>query len=213
MNIKKIIAALFLCLSTFSAFSQITYFDKLEQLPKYSGMSLSYALKMKKYATLVAMKIIPVYEDVDFEYLREARMLGKNFYDKPDLLLPPGCGSIKDIYAPGELMFCAASANKERNTVQFRKAILFFNSSNKMKLHIPLYIETKIPDPKEVDVLYYGTIIITYTGNDFKIKSIKVIDEYDEALEELNKLNTNKKKQINLVRSEWVPYKPDPLRK
>lgn len=62
----------------------------------------------------------------------------------------------------------------------------FFHSDKRLALYLPTNFKFTVPEDEHF--AYIGTIVYHFTGDDFTLKSIEVIDEYDEAQEEFNKL-------------------------
>ncbi len=65
----------------------------------------------------------------------------------------------------------------------------YFNSSTKMELRLPISYNIQVPEGE--NFLYIGTLVYEFEGDDFSLKGITILDEYEEAQEFLNKLIKN----------------------
>ncbi|MBD5440202.1 MAG: hypothetical protein HDR33_04175 [Treponema sp.] len=140
------------------------------------------------------------------ERVKKFRDLGSQFAEKENIYRPFGSAD-KIFYSDGEV-FCTtipfADSDKKRITSQrdnvknkddniimwYNYMPYYFNGSSKMKLMLPISYNIQVPEGE--NFLYVGTLVYEYEGDDFSLKGITILDEYDEAQEELNRLFKNK---------------------
>lgn len=84
--------------------------------------------------------------------------------------------------------------DRNRKIELHRVRIRYLDSAS-LCYDVPLMIEVTIP--KNAEYVYIGTFICEIVGDDFTLKSVTRIDEYDEAQEELN---TILGKTVTLIR-------------
>lgn len=202
---KRAFAVLICLLSVFSVYAEKFSYDEKESVEKeiplilaIGGQGSKYVLKSKKGVGVVG-KVVVKYNG-DLERVKEFRELGSEFAEKEDLYKPFGLAD-KMLLSSGEI-FCSAFAvdGKHKITSEMKPArdennypltvydyiTYYFNGSNKMKLILP--ISYNIEAPAGEKFLYIGTLVYEFEGDDFSFKRLTILDEYDEAQKELNKL-------------------------
>ena len=221
---KRVAIALICLLSVFFAHAEKYSYDANEDAIKEASGTLilgggsKFFQKPKNFEKAVAVlgKVIVKYNG-DLERVKTFRDLGSRFAEKENIYRPFGVAD-KIFYSEGEV-FCTAidfinSAEKritsQRDSLKNRDdnaAIwydtisYYFNGSNKMKLQLPISYNIQVPEGE--NFLYVGTLVYEFEGDDFSLKRITILDEYDEAQEELNRLFKNK--SYKLCRVELNP--------
>ena len=210
---KRVTIALICLLSVFFAHAEKYYYDSGEDAKKVIesgrlviGGGSKFFQKPKNFERAVAVfgKVIVKYNG-DLERVKKCSDLGRQFAESDNIYAPFGTAD-KEFYSEGEV-FCTAipfdDSDKKRITSrEGRYMLYFFNGSSKMELRLP--ISYNIPEvPEGENFLYVGTLVYEYEGDDFSLKGITILDEYDEAQEELNRLFKNK--SYKLCRVELNP--------
>lgn len=197
---KRVAITLICLLSVFFANAEKYYYDSGEDAQKeiesgiiYAGGGSKFFTKPKNFERAAAVfgKITVKYNG-DLERIKKFRDLGSKFAEKKNIYDPFG-GSDKMFYSEGEV-FCSAlpfdDSDKKRITSQEGIYMLYyFNGSSKMELRLPISYNIQVPEGE--NFLYVGTLVYEYEGDDFSLKGITILDEYDEAQEELNRLFKN----------------------
>lgn len=211
---KRVAIALIFLLSVFSVNAEDYSYDSLEDAKKVGESGLlvigggsKFFTKPKNFGKAVAIfgKVTVKYNG-DLERVKKFRDLGSQFAEKENIYRPFGSAD-KIFYSDGEV-FCTtipfADSDKKRITSQrdnvknkddniimwYNYMPYYFNGSSKMKLMLPISYNIQVPEGE--NFLYVGTLVYEYEGDDFSLKGITILDEYDEAQEELNRLFKNK---------------------
>lgn len=210
---KRAFAVLICLLSVFSVYAEKYSYDKLEDVKKedqgtvvIGDQGAKLALNYENCVGVVG-KVVVKYNG-DLERVKEFRDLGSEFAEKESLYRPFGLFADKNLYSDGEI-FCTTfllNDSKDRITYRSKKnkylekigvdedpengmfdyMIYYFNGSNKMKLYLPIKHNVRVPAGEKF--LYIGTLVYEFEGDDFSFKRLTILDEYDEAQKELNKL-------------------------
>lgn len=216
-NKKNLLVLIILVLSSCCYSASSIDFNKNEKVAQgWQTDAIKNARKKAFGNGIIAVKIKVEFEDVDFEFLKKSRGLGSKFADLPDVIYRVrGYYGKTDRWNNGELVFLAGYNSfsgpyylKRQKTIQLDDVSYFFNQSNKMELVLPIRLQADIP-PDNTDIIYVGTIVYKFKGNELKLVSVKVIDEFDEAQKKLDELSPDIK--LNLCRVEWRPYDPDDM--
>lgn len=198
---KRVAITLICLLSVFSAHAEKYYYDSGEDAKKVieSGLLVigggsKFFTKPKNFERAVAIfgKVTVKYNG-DLERVKKFRDLGSQFAEMDSIYDPIGTAD-KIFYSDGEV-FCSAmvftDSDKKRITSQEGRYMpYYFNGSSKMELRLPISYDIQVPEGE--NFLYIGTLVYEYEGDDFSLKRITIVDEYDEAQEELNRLFKNK---------------------
>lgn len=209
---KRAAITLICLLSVFFAHAEKYYYDSGENAQKeiesgrlVIGGGSKFFSKPKNFERAVAVfgKVIVKYNG-DLERIKKFRDLGSQFAEKENIYAPFGTAD-KMFYSEKEV-FCSAipfddSDKKRITSKEGRYMLYYFNGSSKMELRLPISYNIQVPEGE--NFLYVGTLVYEYEGDDFSLKRIIILDEYDEAQEELNKLFKNK--SYKLCRVELNP--------
>lgn len=150
------------------------------------GKGIKGAKKSTKGVGAVG-KIKVVY-DGDLDFLLQTRN-AKSSELNPDRYSFPGAPE-KEYYESNEIFCNLVSFTKNTREVSLSSANTtpeyYFYSDRRMKLYLPADFSFTVPEGEQF--VYLGTIVYHFTGDDFTLKSIEILDEYDEAQEEFNKM-------------------------
>lgn len=158
----------------------------------------------KKGVCCYVGKIIVNFDkNMDRDFIYQTRAVSEKLRNRPDRFYPQVGAGPEYTFNFGENFCLGTYTNKERK-LRLSKYTCYISGSRKAHFPLPLYLEAEVPEGE--GVVYLGTVIYDVSSEDFTIKSIRVVDEYDEAREYLTGISG--KKQYDLCRVEWKPYEP-----
>lgn len=227
---KKNILTLLTCFAfAFSVYAETFAYDANEDVKKsipltVGGRGADAVLKDKKNEIVCLVGKVIVKYNGDLDRIRKYRGLGENFVGKESIYKPIGHAD-KAVYSDGEL-FCGLvrlpesgdmviTSNKNSVTnggnyvhISYNYMRYYFNGSAKMELTLPISYNIKVPEGEKF--LYIGTLVYEFEGDFFTLKKITVVDEYDEAQEELNKfIESQRSLRKNFTRKDYTLCRVD----
>ncbi|MCR5698643.1 MAG: hypothetical protein K6G52_03255 [Treponemataceae bacterium] len=107
------------------------------------------------------------------------------------------------IYSSDEFFYATIEKPKKRDGDELDFTVPFtyyIHGSNKLSLYLPINFTFDVSD--DTQYVYLGTMVVTTIGDDFTVKSIDNVDEYDDALKFLQE-NVKTKKEIILERANY----------
>ena len=160
------------------------------------------SLKEPKDGKIIVIGRIKVIYDEDKDFIAKTFSIAECEKSKPDLYERPtplkenqskDRLSLPDLYENGDLFFDVCWISKRKISYEGRMAFYFFGkvqSKKEQGIFITLPYNFSFEVPKECDckAFYIGTFIYHVFCDDYKIKKIEILDEYDEAEKELNKI-------------------------
>ncbi|MCR4790485.1 MAG: hypothetical protein K5839_05345 [Treponemataceae bacterium] len=170
----------------------------LNMLDNFEINHPKYKKPARKDIVVVGRVILNPTEDMDF-YI-QTRKVAEDKLAQNDLYK---IAQQSYIYSSDEFFYATVDKPKRKDNGELDFTVVFnyyIHGSMKLNVRIPVRFNFNVDD--DTEYVYLGTLKVTTIGDDFTIKSVDHIDEYDQAVEFIES-NVKTKKDIIVERATY----------